>query len=457
MIVTESVMRRTLSVAAACLALACSSELPTEVARVDIRAGKGGSTGGSTKPTGGLTVGAALPREATQDTTLDVRVLGSGFARGMVARWAIDGVVTSNVVVNSTRFVSSTELVANITVTTDAPLTEYDIVVTSTKGGKPGIGTEVFEVVQELALASLGGQYSSASAINESGHVAGYSTYYAPGGSSSDRPVVWENGTIRDLLPSGYTMGRAVDINENGQVAGWLAGGSTGGFTLFVWSPTTGMRFLPTLPGESQNGVFAINDAGTVAGWSGRSAVIWENGVLRVVHNDPAQWSAATDINNLGEVVGYYEPVFNADTHTAWKWSAASGVQLLPTLQGNSGSARGINDRGQIVGYGPSASGGGAFIHENGVTRQLASGGVAVNAFGISEAGHVVGMVTGGRGVMWLPDGTSAIFCTPVPPATGYTTTCGASGVNAEGIAVGWKTDKYGQTTKAYKWSLDGF
>lgn len=458
MIVTGSVkMRRTLTVAAACLALACSSDLPTEVADVDIRAAKGGSTGGSTKPTGGLTVGAALPREATQDTTLDVRILGSGFARGMVARWAIDSVVTANVIVNSTRFVSSTELVANITVTSDAPLTEYDIIVTSTKGGKPGIGTEVFEVVQELGLASLGGSSSGAMDINESGQIAGYSTNYVPGGFGNEHPVIWESdGTIRDLLPSGYAGGRAVAINESGQVAGWLFGST--GMTPFVWSPGTGVRLLPTVPGEQHHGAFAINDAGVVAGWSGRSAVVWEDGVMRVVHHDPNLWSTVTDINNLGEVVGYYEPEYNGTPQTAWKWSAGSGFQLLPTLQDNLGLPKGINDRSQIVGYGPSESGGGAFIHENGVTRRLLSNGFSENsAYAISEAGHVVGHVTGGQVVMWMPDETIAIVCTPVPPAKGYTTSCQAAGVNAEGIAVGWKTGKYGYTTKAYKWSLAGF
>ena len=449
MIVTGSVMRRTLTIAAACLALACSSELPTEVADVDIRAAKGGSTGGSTKPTGGLTVGAALPREATQDTTLDVRILGSGFSRGMVARWAIDSVVTSKVVVNSTRYVSSTELVANITVASDAPLTEYDIIVTSTKGGKPGIGTEIFDVVEELGLQSLGGAYTAASSINESGQIAGYSSYYVSGGSSLDHPVIWENGIIRDLLPSGYTMGRAVDINENGQVAGWLTG-PAGGFTLFVWSATTGMRFLPTLPGEIQNGVFAINDAGVVVGWSGRAAVMWENGVLRVIRNDSTLWHAATDINNSGEVVGYSEPEINSSPQTAWKWSAASGAQPLPTLDGNFGVPTGINDLGQIIGAG--------FIHEDGVTRPLTSGSIVMtSASDVSEAGHVVGNAADGRGLLLSPDGTLYVLCTPVPPARGYTSYCGAHGVNASGIAVGSRSDKYGQTTKAYKWSLSGF
>ena len=453
MIVIESVMRRSLTVAVACMALACTTDLPTGVSDVEVRAAKG-TAGGPT--TGGVSVGAAMPSAATRDTTLDVRIIGSGFARGMVAKWAIDGVVDSNVVVNSTRFVSSTELVANISVTSDAPLTEYDIIVTSSKGGKGGIGTEIFEIVQELGLLSLGGGHSDALSINDAGEIAGFSTYYAPGQGSAIRPVVWgADGTIRDLLPSGYATGRAVDINENGQVTGWLHGGSSEGFTLFVWSPASGIQFLPTLPGETQNGVYAINDAGVVAGWSGDAAVLWENGVLRVLPTDPTQSSAATDINNLGEVIGFSEPEYNSGPVSAWRWNAVSGVQMLPTLQGNLGSPTGINDRGQIVGYGPSASGGGAFLHENGVTRQL-PGDLAI-ARAISEAGHVVGSTTGSRGAMWSPDGTLSIICTPVQPAVNYTSTCGAWGVNTEGIAVGWKSDKYGQYTKAYKWSLAGF
>lgn len=452
-------IRRSLVAALACLALACSGDLPTETADIDIRAAKGGGSGGSTT-TGGPIVSAAKPNAATRDTSLNVRILGSGFSRGMTAQWAIDSVVTSHVVVKSTRFVSSTELVASITVTSDAQLTEYDIIVTSTKGGKPGIGTEIFDVVEELPLESLGGDYSSASAINESGVIAGYSSVHTSGTSSSpDHPVIWENGVIRDLLPSGYMMGRAVDVNENGQVVGWLAGGVSPGFTLFVWSPTAGMQFLPLLPGEDQHGVYAINDAGVVAGWSGRAAVIWENGILRIVHNDPNQWSAATDINNLGEVIGYSEPLLNSPPHTAWKWSAATGVQLLPTLQGNYGTPMGINDRGQIVGFGPSASGDGAFIHENGTTRQLLADGIPVkSAYAISEVGHIVGNAADGRALVWLPDGTPVVICTPRPPERGLDTVCWGFGVNAAGVAVGIReVNLTGGPTDAYRWKIADF
>jgi probable HAF family extracellular repeat protein len=251
-------------------------------------------------------------------------------------------------------------------------------------------------------------------------------------------------------------MGRSVAINENGEVAGWLA--SSTGFTLFVWSASAGMCFLPMLPGEDQQGVYAINDAGVVAGWSGRSAVIWENGILKVVHHDPNGWSVATDVNNLGEVVGFTEAQINIAPQTAWKWSAASGFQLLPTLQGNEGIPWGINDRGQVVGYGESTTSGSvAFFHEGGVTRPLTAGPIGVSrASGISETGLIVGSTADGRGLMWEPDGTTSIVCSPVIAAKGYAPWCAGYAVNSKGVVVGAKSDKFGQGTRAYKWSQAG-
>ena len=93
----------------------------------------------------GLTVTAAAPDSAPQDTTLDVHVFGSGFDRGSSAQWAQNGTVSPNVKTNSTKFVSSGELVANITIALTAAVGSYDILVTTSQG-KKGIGTELFTI-----------------------------------------------------------------------------------------------------------------------------------------------------------------------------------------------------------------------------------------------------------------------------------------------------------------------
>src|SRR5207302_10669128 len=95
---------------------ACSDRTPTVVG---LRASS--SSGGS------VTVTSAAPDSALQDTTINVHVFGSGFDRGSKAQWARSGVVSPNVTTNSTQYVSSTELAANITVAVTASPGSYDI------------------------------------------------------------------------------------------------------------------------------------------------------------------------------------------------------------------------------------------------------------------------------------------------------------------------------------------
>jgi hypothetical protein len=83
-------------------------------------------------------------------------VLGSGFDAGSKADWAIDGDTTfalTRVRTNSTTFVSSSELVANITIEADASITLYDVIVW-TGGGKKGIGIERFAVTETDRFAA---------------------------------------------------------------------------------------------------------------------------------------------------------------------------------------------------------------------------------------------------------------------------------------------------------------
>lgn len=106
------------------------------------RAAAGGGKGGTKGPT----VTATDPRAAAQNVTLDVRVLGSGFDVGSRVTFERGGVASPRVVTNATTFVSSTELIANVTVAADADTAKYDVAVTTAKGIK-GIGSVLFEIV----------------------------------------------------------------------------------------------------------------------------------------------------------------------------------------------------------------------------------------------------------------------------------------------------------------------
>src|SRR5688500_19366924 len=64
----------------------------------DLRFAKGPASSGPT-------VTSTLPSDAPRDTTLEVRVNGSGFDKGSKVTFQLDGVVDARVRVNSTRYV----------------------------------------------------------------------------------------------------------------------------------------------------------------------------------------------------------------------------------------------------------------------------------------------------------------------------------------------------------------
>ena len=98
-------------------------------------------------PSGDIAVASVDPTGAPQDTTLDIKVSGTNFDRTSSVSLAIDGVPSGKVKTNSTRYVNSGQLVANITIGSDADVALYDVMVLSV-GRKPGIGTEIFAVRQ---------------------------------------------------------------------------------------------------------------------------------------------------------------------------------------------------------------------------------------------------------------------------------------------------------------------
>jgi hypothetical protein len=101
--------------------------------------------GGGGKPP---KVDEADPPSAPQDTTLDVRVLGSNFDDGSTVEYTIDGVPQAQVRTNGVTFVNESELVSNVTIDLDALVDLYDVEVMTSRG-KKGIGADKFQVVEK--------------------------------------------------------------------------------------------------------------------------------------------------------------------------------------------------------------------------------------------------------------------------------------------------------------------
>jgi probable HAF family extracellular repeat protein len=298
----------------------------------------------------GLTVKSTKPDTATVDSTLDVHVFGSGFDVGSRAQWALNAVPSAKVVTNSTRFVSSTELVANISIAQDATLASYDVMVT-TSSGKGGIGTELFVIAPKTTdLGTLGGTQSEALGMNNLTQVVGWS-YVASG---VEHAFLWtKEGGMQDLGTLGGTTSRAYAINDNGQVVGSSAT-AAGQVHAFLWTAATGMQDIGT-PGGTRSQAFAINENGDIAGTDmfyggSENAVVWIGGVLE---NLGTATSRAMGVNNALQVVGWFAGYAPSDV-TALLWTKSGGVwtsEAIPApISGYSSMAYGINELGQIAG-----------------------------------------------------------------------------------------------------------
>ena len=214
-----------------------------------------------------------------------------------------------------------------------------------------------------LQLADIGGA-AYAFSMNDAGVIVGLG--YNPSGES--RPLAWRSGSVLDLgtLPGG-AEGAATDVNEAGLVVG-ISEDATEVNQPVYWLHGQ-VRQLEALDASRPWGeVLAVNDVGTAVGASAYPtpsgsaapvAAMWRHGeVIRLGHFE-IPWSLAYDVNNDDVAVGVsgVTPLV-----AAFVWIDGTLFDLNDLIHPRSGwkldEARGINDRGQIVGQGRCPCGG---------------------------------------------------------------------------------------------------
>jgi probable HAF family extracellular repeat protein len=206
-------------------------------------------------------------------------------------------------------------------------------------------------------LESLGGAYSSASAVNAAGDVVGS----AETRSGEKHAVLWRTKQPRDLglLAQGdYSSAR--DINDKDDIVGEANLVPNGKPQAFFWHAGK-MKQLPNLPGGTICSAQAINNSGAIIGScdlhnsSTQHGVIWRNGSIQDLGTlgDEYAPTTALDINNLGQVVGNSS---DDDKLRAFLWENGKIINLNKLIAPDSGwtllVASRINDKGEIIGRG---------------------------------------------------------------------------------------------------------
>lgn len=222
----------------------------------------------------------------------------------------------------------------------------------------------------------------------------------------------------------------ASGINESCQVVG-TAKTAIGNDRAFLWE-AGGMKPLRGVGEPCASEAFSINDAGQIVGEHGVAspyceydALFWDQGVLTDIGSlAPGLRSWAYALNSSGEVTGRsYTTGAVSPSAILWLPVAAHGLPAglhdLGALSGAIASeGRGINARGEVVGWSiassnPNAHDGfiwlpsGAYGLPAGMTNLGSLGGTYTRAWAINELGQVVGDSVNGNGYtvafLWLP------------------------------------------------------
>lgn len=216
---------------------------------------------------------------------------------------------------------------------------------------------------QHYALVNLNSsnQYSqtAANGINSQGHITGYGVVAKTGEAHA---FLYINGVFKDLGLLGYTFTDGIRINDRDQIA---------------------------IDGNAP----------------GADVLLYSNGTANSIGGADGGFTYALGMNNLGDIVGYGRSGDNTNVGFAY----ISGVFLdLSTVNPNIFRATAINDAQEVVGsagYNPSVYTYAyhAFLYSGGVYTDLGSLTGSPNtftqAFGINNAGDIVGYSTGTDGL----------------------------------------------------------
>jgi probable HAF family extracellular repeat protein len=268
--------------------------------------------------------------------------------------------------------------------------------------------------------------------INDSGQIVGWCDVAATG---VERAFLYRNGTMQDLgtlsssgpMPSGYS--EAYAINRAGQVVGTATLANTAVNHAFLYSGGKN-KDLGALGGTNYNSsAFGLNNVGVIVGESevtnsiNSHAFSYSNNIMTDLGTLPGgSYSRANAVNDSGVIVGESDTLVGAGLpiHAFVCANGPGSMQDLGTLGGSESSANAINSAGRVVGYAVDSNNvSRAFIFDGSKMLDLndlipaGSGWANLEAaVGINDNGQIAGYGT-------YPDGSyHAFLLTPSVPLT---------------------------------------
>ncbi len=226
--------------------------------------------------------------------------------------------------------------------------------------------------------------------IDAAGNVVGYIST----GQSSTAAFHYTNGNFV-TLPNTYQRGHAFGLNDAGLIVGE---NRTSSETKAFAYQNGSYQSLPLLNNRN-NSAYAVNNAGAITGTTQvdpfsqkYQAFVYQNNQLTLLGGTEGFPSTGYAINNLGTVAGlfYNNPM---EPSTSRPFIYKNGVmQAIPTPGNAGGIARGINDLDQVVGTSGNIVGTAFLYSSNGVFQSLGTlGGQGSEAHDINNLGQIVG------------------------------------------------------------------
>lgn len=267
------------------------------------------------------------------------------------------------------------------------------------------IGRPQYEptIIRARECSLLGWPPTVAYGVNDLGSVVGYH-FQCDFDWGDHSAFVWTSGggLVTLEVPSGFQQAEAHDINDAGQVVGFVYTNVNQALERAVMWEDGKVIELGLLPGATDSWATAISDGGTIVGTSVNFTFgpyrpfVWQNGLMTDLDLPLGPNGGANDINDQGDIVGWMGESF-LDPR-AFLWSGGEATQLGVVPGGLTSNAMAVNDRQQVVVQGNLGIKGGhyivhSFLWENGEMVDLGTlpGTTSTRAYAINDDGQIVG------------------------------------------------------------------